>query len=345
MRITRKILSVVLSILMLMSVFSIGTSAMTIYVEDFGFSINSSTNEATIVEYNGNDSDVLIPTKVYGYDVIALGDALFSGNNAIVSVNIPSCIRSIGDSVFSNCTSIVNITIPKTVTSVGKNIFMNCSTLKKVEFNANIAALPKSTFQNCTSLSDVVLSDTIEQIENFAFYNCESLGYVPSAENLTHIGQSAFYNSGVKEFNASMPMTTVERYSFANCKNLTKVYLPNEITSIDSTAFKNSDSITIYCYRDSYAHTYAVANSIDFVLLSLGEDSGILGDTDGDGIISVMDATLIQQALVMFVELSDDQSLRADVNADGGLSIIDATLIQFYLVQLETGLPIGEPIA
>lgn len=331
--------------LILIAMFPVSSSAMTIYVEDFGFSINSTTNEATIVEYIGDAADLELPSKVYDYTVTVLGDSLFSGNKNILNVSIPSTIREIGESVFANCTSIETISVPSTVTSVGKSVFMNCSALKEVEFNANITALPKSTFQNCTSLSDVVLSATIDQIEDLAFYNCQSLEYVPSADNLTRIGQSAFYNTLVKEFEPSSSMTTVERYSFADCKNLTKVYLPNEITLIDSTSFKNSDYVTIYCYKDSYAHTYAVANEIDFVLLSSDEDVEILGDTDGDGMVSIMDATMIQQALAMLIELSDMQSIRANVDADSLLSILDATSIQLYLAQLENDLPIGEPIA
>jgi hypothetical protein len=138
-------------------------------------------------------------------------------------------------------------------------------------------------------------------------------------------------------------MTSVERYSFANCKNLIQVYLPNEVTSIDSTAFKNSDSVRIHCYKDSVAHIYAVDNSIDFVLMSDGK-SGILGDTDDDSVVSIMDATMIQHNLAQLIKLSDEQFYRADVDADSYLTILDATSIQLYLVQFDVDLPIGEPV-
>ena len=80
-------------------------------------------------------------------------------------------------------------------------------------------------------------------------------------------------------------------------------------------------------------------------MLSSDENVEILGDTDGDGTVSIMDATMIQQALAMLIELSDVQSFRANVDADSLLSILDATYIQLYLAQLENDLPIGEPIA
>lgn len=60
----------------------------------------------------------------------------------------------------------------------------------------------------------------------------------------------------------------------------------------------------------------------------------LLGDVNGDGRISVNDATLIQKSLASFVTLTDEMSERADVNGDGRVSIADATLIQKYCALL-----------
>ena len=60
----------------------------------------------------------------------------------------------------------------------------------------------------------------------------------------------------------------------------------------------------------------------------------LLGDVNGDGKISVLDATLIQKYLAGLVTLSDTQKAAADVNGDGSVSVIDATLIQKYIAGL-----------
>ena len=60
----------------------------------------------------------------------------------------------------------------------------------------------------------------------------------------------------------------------------------------------------------------------------------MLGDVNGDGKISVLDATLIQKYLAGLVTFSDTQKAAADVNGDGSVSVIDATLIQKYIAGL-----------
>ncbi|MCI2113504.1 MAG: dockerin type I repeat-containing protein, partial [Ruminococcus sp.] len=60
----------------------------------------------------------------------------------------------------------------------------------------------------------------------------------------------------------------------------------------------------------------------------------LLGDVNGDGNISVLDATLIQKYIAGLVTFSDTQKAAADVNNDGSVSIVDATLIQKYIAGL-----------
>ncbi|RGU84300.1 hypothetical protein DWW40_06600 [Ruminococcus bromii] len=67
------------------------------------------------------------------------------------------------------------------------------------------------------------------------------------------------------------------------------------------------------------------------------EPSGnaVYGDVNGDGDITVVDATLVQKHVVQLETLSDDKQILADVNGDNTISVVDATLIQKYIVQLE----------
>lgn len=340
----RKILSLVLILVMLTSVFCISTSAMTVYVEDFGFEFNTSTMEATIVEYTGDDVNVAIPIKVYDYSVTKLGDSLFKGNKTIESVTISSTIKTLGNDVFLNCSSLKTATIPSTVESVGKSTFQNCTSLEKVEFLADILSLPQATFRNCKALKDVTLSVAITEVENLAFYNCESLTTVPNCDYWNSIGQSAFYNTGITEFKSTGYLMSIGYYAFGNCKNLEKVEITPNVESIETSAFQDSPNVRIYCYTDSYAHNFAKDNNIAFFLLDGVNEIGILGDVGGDDVVSVMDATHIQEAVAKIVFLSEYETLRADVDADLEISIMDATAIQKHIAKLPTGLPIGTPV-
>ncbi len=64
------------------------------------------------------------------------------------------------------------------------------------------------------------------------------------------------------------------------------------------------------------------------------EPSILKGDADGDGYVSITDATTIQRYLVGLYDLDDEQLLAADTDGDGYVSITDVTVIQRYLVGL-----------
>lgn len=67
------------------------------------------------------------------------------------------------------------------------------------------------------------------------------------------------------------------------------------------------------------------------------EPSGnaVYGELNGDGDITVVDATLVQKHVVQLETLSADKQILADVNEDNTISVVDATLIQKYIVQLK----------
>lgn len=63
--------------------------------------------------------------------------------------------------------------------------------------------------------------------------------------------------------------------------------------------------------------------------------NAVYGDVNGDGDITVVDATLVQKHVVQLETLSADKQILADVNGDNTISVVDATLIQKYVVQLK----------
>lgn len=63
--------------------------------------------------------------------------------------------------------------------------------------------------------------------------------------------------------------------------------------------------------------------------------NAVHGDVNGDGDITVVDATLVQKHVVQLETLSADKQILADVNGDNTISVVDATLIQKYVVRLE----------
>ena len=63
--------------------------------------------------------------------------------------------------------------------------------------------------------------------------------------------------------------------------------------------------------------------------------NAVYGEVNGDGDITIVDATLVQKHVVQLETLSADKQILADVNGDNTISVVDATLIQKYIVQLK----------
>ena len=70
-----------------------------------------------------------------------------------------------------------------------------------------------------------------------------------------------------------------------------------------------------------------------------------LGDADGDGMIMIVDCTLIQRDIVGLAEIKAENRSAADVDSDREICILDATAIQRYLAEMEENYPIGEYIS
>lgn len=69
----------------------------------------------------------------------------------------------------------------------------------------------------------------------------------------------------------------------------------------------------------------------------------LLGDSDHDSSITILDATTIQRYLAGLCRADEIDLAAADVDNDNDVSILDATMIQRYLAGLDTGTRIDQP--
>ena len=70
----------------------------------------------------------------------------------------------------------------------------------------------------------------------------------------------------------------------------------------------------------------------------------LLGDANGDGAVTISDATLVQRHLAELCSLTDEQYAAADLNGDGILSIDDVTLLQRYVAEYSVEYAVGEMV-
>ena len=234
--------------------------------------------------------------------------------------------------LYLNDALVTSVVIPDSVTSIGKYAFYNCTDLQSVIIPDSVINIGCSAFESCSNLSDLSIGSCVTNIEENAFYNCCSLSELTIGKNVKSIGNSAF-NGCTGIVNVIIPnnVESVGEFSFWNCGNLESITFKNPDCMIYDDYKTISGSATIYGYKNSTAQQYAGNYNRKFKVI---EDKEQLGDVNGDGIISILDATNIQKQLVGLYDFTNEQRRNADVNGDGVINVLDATHIQKYLVGL-----------
>ena len=117
-----------------LGVFSV--SADTLFVNgDYKFS--TSNDQIKILEYLGNDADVVIPEEILGDTVVGIGHMAFSYNDSIKTIIIPSSVTKIDGYAMSYINNLESVVISENCIDLGVGVFQVCPSLKNVEIKSN----------------------------------------------------------------------------------------------------------------------------------------------------------------------------------------------------------------
>ncbi len=155
---------------------------------DFEYIIINNS-EIAIIQYTGNDEQVVIPQKIDGIPVRHIGSTAiepvdsdgimwtaFSWCESLKSVVIPDGVINIGTGAFAWCTNLTNITIPDSVTYIGELAFNGCSKLTgHITISDSMTNIGTYTFAGCSSLTSITIPNSVTAIYPYAFNGCNNL--------------------------------------------------------------------------------------------------------------------------------------------------------------------------
>jgi hypothetical protein len=237
-----------------------GDEDLTIEIVDGDYTIelaDDNDETATITDYNGTDSDIVIPSQISGYTVTAIGEYAFENNLSLVSVKIPNSITEIGQDAFAYSKSLVSVEIPDSVKKISAFMFMDCSSLKSVLMSRNVTEIETNAFWNCTSLTtikpldypiglisfpQIILPNDLVSMGTGAFLGCTAITNVVIPYYFQKIGDKVF----------------------ADCTALNTVTKYGNTSEISDTAFDNCPELTLFAHEDSNVKTYAEEHNIPF---------------------------------------------------------------------------------
>ncbi len=270
----------------------------------FNYTIND--GEATILQFIGSETQVVIPAKIEDCPVTRVNSGAFYGQ-AVTSVVFPESVWEIGEYCFSLCDNLESVTITAATETIGANILNECPKASiigvensyahlyaqrwNIPFTEN-GSLPARTSDYYLttdgteatvlfysgSMTDLVIPDvidgyTITGIGNYAFTDVNGLTKVTLPSTLKVIGKHAFSYTGLQEIEIPDGVFNIGPNAFRECYSLTKATIPASVTNITSSAFRDcGDGFTIYGYTSSAAETYATEQNYLFVALDGGEN-------------------------------------------------------------------------
>ena len=77
-----------------------------VYVNDY-FQYTVADESVTIINYYGKDSEVTVPAMIAGNPVNTIATGAFSGNDAVMKINLPDTIMTIEEKAFSGSQTVV----------------------------------------------------------------------------------------------------------------------------------------------------------------------------------------------------------------------------------------------
>ncbi|MBE6712612.1 MAG: hypothetical protein E7580_03705 [Ruminococcaceae bacterium] len=138
--------------------------------------------------------------------------------------------------------------------------------IKSVTIEEGVRRIDKDAFLNCEKLTTVEFASSVTFIDETAFDGTAWLANQP--DGVVYAGKIAYKAKGTCPASVSLAADTVSiaNGAFRGQTTLEKVFVP-AATTVGEEAFAGCTAVKIYCYENSPAHTYAVENSIDFVII------------------------------------------------------------------------------
>ena len=277
--IMKKLLGLVLSFVLLISVFNFGN--LNVFAATYGgtcgpnvkWSFNSTngllniTGSGDMYDYDYEDAPTpwedyyltgIIKKVVISSGVTSIGVNAFYYCSSLTSVTLPNSIARIGDSAFSYCRSLTSVTIPNSVTSIGDCAFEICGSLTSVTIPDSVKSIGDYAFNGCYSLINIIVDNGNIKYssENGVLFNKGKTkliqypaGNTRTSYNIPNtvksIGKGAFDSCGsLTSVTIGNSVTSIGRGAFERCGSLTSVTIPNSVTSIGDGAFELCESLT-----------------------------------------------------------------------------------------------------
>ena len=325
--------------------FSFGTSitARADTYGDFEVEWDDEREGYSIIGYNGDGGEVVIPSEINGKSVTQIADDAFKDNLAITGVTIPERVWRIGENAFNGCTNLENITIPTNVTSLYGNSFEETKWLAEKRKADPLVVVNGKLIDTKTASGEITIPDSITTVGPYAFSNNSGITGVTIPATLSCIERYAFSGcSNLTSVVIADGFTSISDHAFYNCQSLKSVTVPMSVDFIGSYAFgfywddengedKKVEGFKLYCVRNTPAEEYAQDNGLDYEASKNPNDPEEFGDLLykdlADGTVEIVRYKGTDSAVVIPQTINEKNVSRIAANAfEWNTDIVSVTI-------------------
>ncbi|MBQ9369827.1 MAG: leucine-rich repeat domain-containing protein [Clostridia bacterium] len=182
--------------------------------DENGFILYRDAEDISLIGYNGNDTELIIPAMVT--DIHA---GAFYRASELTAVSIPDSVTHIADHAFESCTKLSAITIPQNVRSIGAFAFRSCSSLSEITIENGVQTIGQEAFPQ-TDISEISIPNSVTSIDTGAFLWCFQLRTVMIGTGMTTLNAQTFFGSPVASIHLPSTITDIETQVFSTCPDI-----------------------------------------------------------------------------------------------------------------------------
>jgi hypothetical protein len=209
----------------------------------FNYTANNGT--ITITGYTGPGGAVVIPSRIHGLPVTAIGDNAFL-SSSLTSVTIPDTVTTIGYQAFCVCSEMTNAIVGNGVTTIGDWAFAGCHNRRAICFLGNAPSfIGGHNFMDTGATTVYYLPWSTGWSPPFGYPPTAPwdppLPYTHTTNNHGTITVTGYTGSGgaapIPSTIHGLPVTAIGSNAFFQCRSVTNITIPGGVTSIGDTAF------------------------------------------------------------------------------------------------------------
>ena len=204
------------------------------------------SGSAEIVGYTGKEKKLVIPAKIDGHPVTAIGEKAFFSKDKLTGVTISEGVKAIKTLAFAGCDALKEVLLPEGLECLGDSAFRYCQKLKTINLPDSITRVDYGVFGGCEALKGAALSADhpyLMMVDGVLFSKPDHRliwypvprkgGSYTVPEGTEIIDSYAFLEAKLTHVTVSESVKEIRKDAFSACRKLKSVDIPSQVSEME----------------------------------------------------------------------------------------------------------------